>query len=127
MGDPMELPGEGSQLGNGTPEGEELVFGQRAETSEMGSDEHSGVRRRAQSPRKGASPEQQRVLSAEAHVKTALPGVSRSLLWPTAVEDVGLGWQCPNGNPSEPRRGRNELSRSRGLDTSLDVRGHGRV
>jgi len=31
------------QLGNGTPEGPEFIFGQRAETSEMGSEQHSGA------------------------------------------------------------------------------------
>jgi hypothetical protein len=34
----MELPSEGSQLGNGTPEGQKFIFGKRAETSEMGSE-----------------------------------------------------------------------------------------
>jgi hypothetical protein len=33
----MELPSEGSQLGNGTPERQEFIFGLRTETSQMGS------------------------------------------------------------------------------------------
>lgn len=126
IGDPMELPSEGSQLGNGTPESQEFVLGQGAETSEMGPDQHADVRRRTHSACKGASLEQQRILGTEAHVKAVLP-VPRPLLRLTAHEIKGLGRQRPNGYPPEPRRRRHELGRRRGLDAPLDVRGHGRV
>ena len=51
----MQFPGEGFQLGNGTPEGQELIVGERAETSQMGPEQHSEVGRRPQSACEGTA------------------------------------------------------------------------
>jgi hypothetical protein len=69
----MELPGEGSQLGNGTPKGQEFLFGERAETSEMGSEQHAEVGRRLHSASKGTRVEQECILGTDAYVHAAVP------------------------------------------------------
>jgi hypothetical protein len=75
MGYAMELPSEGSQLGNRTPEGQEFIFGKWAETSEMGSEQHAKVSRRLHSACKGTSFEQERILGTDTYVHAAVPEV----------------------------------------------------
>lgn len=59
MEDAMQVSGKGSQLGDSTPEGQEFIFGQRAKTSEMGSEQHSDVGRRPHSACGSTSREQE--------------------------------------------------------------------